>query len=94
VPILLPFTYKEVAKETVQVVIARFFLKCQTASIIEEHAELRWASRVKIESRTHLQLENFVVFLLAGCSPNGMPGKRSAQEIKKDVGERLNVITA
>jgi hypothetical protein len=81
VPILVPFTYKEFAKETVQVVVVRFFVKSQTMSIIKEHAKLRWASRVKIKSQFHLQLMDFVVFLLAGCSPDGMPGKRSTQEI-------------
>jgi hypothetical protein len=88
VPILLSFGYKELAEETAQVVVVRFFVESQTTSIIEKNAEHRWASRVKtIEGEIHLQLEDCLVFLPAGRGPDAMPGKRSTEEVYKNIGE-------
>jgi hypothetical protein len=79
----MSFVYKELVEEIVQVVIVRFFVESQSVSIIKKHAELRWASRIKIEIQIHLQLEDCLVYLPAGHGLDTMSGKISTEEVYK-----------
>lgn len=86
---------EQVAEELAEVGVVGLVVEAESTSIVQEDAELvREATAEKIGRRRHLLLHDAVVLLLLGGSLETLPGKGAAQEVHKNVGERLQVIAA
>jgi len=90
---LISFTHMKIIEKLSDVDVVGFVLELQCASVLEKCAEFIWASTQKVRNRICLHLRDHLALLL-GRGLRAIPGKRAAEEVDKNIGERFQIIAA
>lgn len=94
VVVLVTLTDEEVAEQLAKVRIVGLVVEAKGTGVVQKDAKLVGeAATEEVSGGRHLLLHDAVVLLLLGRGLEALPGKRTAEEVHKDVGEGLQVIT-
>ena len=95
VVVLEAFTDEEIAEDLAEVRVVGLVIEAEGAGVVEVDGELVGeATAEDLGGGGHLLLHDAVVFLLLGGRLKTLPGEGSTAEVKHDIAEGLNVVTA